>query len=970
MPWWLTVLIFAATTVLAELLRPKVSQERDRPAGLGDFKFPTATEGRPVPLLWGTAVVDGPNVIWYGDLEVQTDKKEVSTGLFSSTEIITGYRYFVGMHFAICRGQATLKDILIEKKSQGTTLPVYYAWYGSILAEKLIGARYQQYLSGDGTHTANSYLSGQLSPAVVPGYRDIAQFIFEGFVGTSPNVPKFAFKVERIPDPLNMAVEDPGAQRIDTTEANPVNVLYEILTDTDWGLGIPTAEIDITNFRTAASTVADEGNGFSLLLDQENEADKIITELLRQIDASLYYDRSDGLWKLILIRDDYTPASLPLYDESNTVELVEYAKTSWTNTANQARLRFFDKSDDYKETFAFAQDLANTEIQGANVSSEVSYPGVKMRTLANKLVWRELGTSSYPLAKHTMKVNRSGFDLVPGSVYRWSWGALGISEKVMRVTKLDYGTLNSGLVTVYSVEDIFTTPNTGVFGDPSNTDWTDPDVAPVAATTTVLLEAPLKFVFRDAYDPTQTKRLWYGVVKPSGGTVEADAWTAFNTVASQPADGSFSYDSTPTRFVKRGTLNAALDAYGSSIIQLWNGTITLDDLDDLSESGLTYGSVDSLKGIAAIGSGNDIEYIIYEIATVGTNQLVLDNVYRGVFHTTSRDWPSGTTVTLLSQGGALLKSFIAENQDHAYVKPISRSRSQATELSDYQPADYYNFTSVDDLQYVPSAAQHPYLHGTHADDTNVSVDTKYGLVDISFSNEAGAAIKLEVEARDWKADNLGIDYNGISDSVSYALWKADDPLYDVDFILIKPGPTEVTVARNAWTEDITMEDPYNPSNDRIVAYIKRTEMIKILGPNTAIPSNARIEVISKHTPDTTEYVCPQKLVHDLTITSSLQSADLIFGGIPVNTDSTTIQFNETGNYSFQTSHVMPSGGVLQADKNGGGFNTVISTGQASGTLAVTSGDDVTLKFTVAESYDIHLDITGPTAEFGYAVLEA
>jgi hypothetical protein len=54
MGFWVTLILYAALFVLSELLRPKPDLENAKPAGLGDFQFPTASEDRYVPIIWGT----------------------------------------------------------------------------------------------------------------------------------------------------------------------------------------------------------------------------------------------------------------------------------------------------------------------------------------------------------------------------------------------------------------------------------------------------------------------------------------------------------------------------------------------------------------------------------------------------------------------------------------------------------------------------------------------------------------------------------------------------------------------------------------------------------------------------------------------------------------------------------------------------------------------------------------------------
>jgi hypothetical protein len=118
MDFGLTLLLFAIVFSLSLVLRPKPKVTNARPAGLGDFQIPTATEGRIVPLIWGTVRVDGPNVVWYGDFRSVPVTKKVKTGLFSSKKQTIGFNYFLGLQFALCRGtiDAVKKIYVGEKK--------------------------------------------------------------------------------------------------------------------------------------------------------------------------------------------------------------------------------------------------------------------------------------------------------------------------------------------------------------------------------------------------------------------------------------------------------------------------------------------------------------------------------------------------------------------------------------------------------------------------------------------------------------------------------------------------------------------------------------------------------------------------------------------------------------------------------------------------------------------------------------
>lgn len=41
---------------------------KPKPASLEDFDIPVAEQGRPIPVVFGTVLITGANVMWYGDL--------------------------------------------------------------------------------------------------------------------------------------------------------------------------------------------------------------------------------------------------------------------------------------------------------------------------------------------------------------------------------------------------------------------------------------------------------------------------------------------------------------------------------------------------------------------------------------------------------------------------------------------------------------------------------------------------------------------------------------------------------------------------------------------------------------------------------------------------------------------------------------------------------------------------------------
>lgn len=70
--WYLVVIVVAA--LISSALAPKPPEPK--PASLSDVDAPTAEEGRPIPVVFGTVLLRGANVVWYGDLAADPIRKK------------------------------------------------------------------------------------------------------------------------------------------------------------------------------------------------------------------------------------------------------------------------------------------------------------------------------------------------------------------------------------------------------------------------------------------------------------------------------------------------------------------------------------------------------------------------------------------------------------------------------------------------------------------------------------------------------------------------------------------------------------------------------------------------------------------------------------------------------------------------------------------------------------------------------
>jgi hypothetical protein len=70
---WGYLAVLVVSVLVSAALAPKPPQPK--PASLDDVDAPTAEEGLPIPVVFGTVTLNGPNVLWYGALRTTPIRK-------------------------------------------------------------------------------------------------------------------------------------------------------------------------------------------------------------------------------------------------------------------------------------------------------------------------------------------------------------------------------------------------------------------------------------------------------------------------------------------------------------------------------------------------------------------------------------------------------------------------------------------------------------------------------------------------------------------------------------------------------------------------------------------------------------------------------------------------------------------------------------------------------------------------------
>ena len=936
MGFLITLLLFAVLFVLSELLRPKPEMEDAKPAGLGDFNFPTATEGRAIPLVWGTVRISGPNVIWYGNLFTQAITEEISTGIFSSDDVTVGYRYYVGMQFALCRGPVDqLRKVWVGDNVlfDRTATPIVHDGTETFSRPWFFGGDdvggnggmwgTLKFRAGTDDQAFSAYLAQfQKINGDTPAYRGVC-FVSPNtgpwYVGNSASVRPWKFEVRRTakawgdygPGEPNTPYDPTPYLLVNDNDANPAFVLYEILTNAEWGLGLVDTDLDIPSFYWTAQLLHGEGNGFSLILDQQQEASNLLRTVAEQMDTVVSLSQLDGKWKLTPIRPTadlpaaIRPGTPKVIDASNLIKLEDFTRGAWDGTVNQLLLEYHDRSDSYKQTFAGAQDLGNIRVQDQNVRAQIRYPGVKDSQLANDLAWRELLTQSYPLAKASVVVDRTFWDAGVGDIVELNDEVLGVSDFQMRVASVNLGNLTEGEVTLELVEDIFRSAD-GAFANVPGSGWTDPADAVVAFVYEDVFEAPRAFSSRVNTSP-EAARLWATGrrVGPEGGF---DSYARIGAAA-------YSKTGDSTGFVLIGKLKAALT---KSNAVPWSAGVPFTIKPDPDDLDTMYDSLDLTLTKTQIGTGlgnllkiGDELFFVTAAAKV-SGELQISVVYRGAIDTVQEDHAIDDEVWILSAGGNLMPQ-VWDAGAVVDTKLLPKSLGGILDIGDAAAI----------TRTMAKRARRPYAP--------VYFTLNATLLDYPSS------LNLEAGAGSWDTD--GIDFVVrrreylLVDEIAHM--DADAATLSTYFPAAQNHLTRYEVTKDYATTPVVL---FTDEDDTVSWTVL---LVKILRYNAgAVPGSLQLRVYARHT-DSSEDLDSRSeyLIQIPTITAASLTGLFNMGTDAAASVSNVFTCASTGTHTLRIATAFTN--AIQYRVNGGGWLTLIAGGATSGvTAGETAGDTI------------------------------
>lgn len=313
--------------------------------------------------------------------------------------------------------------------------------------------------------------------SLVPGFRGMFTAFFNGIISMNNPYPKpWKFRVRRSTKGWDGPVWQPGLATVTMgaiKAMNPAHIIYECLTNRQWGRGLARERLDDAAFTAVATALATEGFGLCLRWNRSDAIESFVQGILNHIGGAMFTSRSSGLITLRLIRGGYDINTLPHFTPETGLLDVSYSAVASTSV-NEIQVTYRDPITDAEQSVKVSNLGALQAAGGAVNSIAKDYKGIPTAELANRVAQRDLRASSVNLRKFSITLDRRGRSIEPASVFLISDPARGIPPTPVRAGQIQDGTLTDGKITIAAVQDVFELPQVSWSVDVPST-WVPPD---------------------------------------------------------------------------------------------------------------------------------------------------------------------------------------------------------------------------------------------------------------------------------------------------------------------------------------------------------------------------------------------------------------------------------------------------------------------------------------------------------------
>ena len=554
-----------------------------------------SSQGLTLPVVYGRARVAG-NLVWYGDFttyEHKTTTRQGGKGGGGVKQEDVKYTYEAAVMMALCEGE--IKGVTRiwrdkEKFSSPASLRLTLYKGGE---EQPVWPHLQQ-----AKHAAQAISYSGTAYLCSPNYE----------LTKSAQIYSHNFEVD-------------GKLGYSTSivDANPRDIIRDLLTNQKYGCGFPVENLGDTDVYGTYCRAA--GIFLSPVYSEQQEAQRNIAELLEQTNSAAVF--SQGRLKIVPYGDSglsgngatYIPNLTPLYDLSDDDFIVSGAedpvrverKTN-ADAYNQVQIEYLDRANDYNIAVAEAKDQANIEQYGIRPKDAVKMHGICDAKVARQVAQLLLQRALYVRNEYEFKLGWKYCLLEPMDLVTLTDGGLGLDKTPVRITEIEED--EDGVLNVKAEDFPFGTASATEYPtQPSLGYSADYNVSPGNAHAPVIFEAPLQLTGGEP-------EIWLA-------TAGGDMWGGAEVWVSTNGD-SYTRVGAVSGKARYGSLTAALPA--GAVFDRAN-TLGVE----IGAGQLTGGTEQDSRDLLTLCYA-DGEFLAYETAELkGVGRYVLGNLTRGAY---------------------------------------------------------------------------------------------------------------------------------------------------------------------------------------------------------------------------------------------------------------------------------------------------------------------------------------------------
>lgn len=557
-----------------------------------------SSQGLTLPVVYGRARVAG-NLIWYGDfttIETKTTTRQGGKGGGGVKQEDISYTYEAAVMMALCEG---------EIKGIGRI------WRDKEKFESLSQLRLNLAKGGDEQPTW-THLQQPKHQAQAINYSGTA-YIY------SPN-----YELTKSAQIYSHNFEVIGKMGYSSSipDANPSEIIRDMLTNQNYGCGFPAENLGDTSVYGVYCRAA--GIFLSPVYSEQTEAQQNISELLEQTNSAAVF--SQGRLKIVPYGDvklsgngaAYVPNLTPVYDLTDDDFIVSGAedplkverKTN-ADAYNQIQVEYLDRANDYNIAVAEVKDQANIEQYGLRPKDAVKMHGICDAKVANHVAQLLLQRALYVRNEYEFKLGWKYCLLEPMDLVTLTDEGLGLDKTPVRIIEIEED--EEGVLTV-KAEDfpMGAATATAYPTQPSLGYSADYNKSPGNAHAPVVFEAPLQLTGGEP-------QIWLA-------TAGGDMWGGAEVWISTDGD-SYTRIGATNKKARFGSLSAPLSS--GAVFDRAN-TLNVE----ISAGQMTGGTEQDSRDLLTL-CYVDGEFLAYETAELkGVGRYTLGNLTRGAYGST------------------------------------------------------------------------------------------------------------------------------------------------------------------------------------------------------------------------------------------------------------------------------------------------------------------------------------------------